>query len=140
MVLLFGTASCVLVGYTTAEVRGLTVVYYAASMPITKVQLPHSASENTIGIEIKGNALGRHLNGMVAFYKDEKLLPSDANIDVLSAICLADGEPVLIGTYYHSPFRDIWDVMPIDGPPIRNTKIAWAAKITGYNEKLVVED
>jgi len=118
------TGKVPLVGFVGA---GAIAHFYADGQgPFDEVPAPHSASPNTVAVQIRGHSLGALFDNWLVFYDDIHEFPGDALIGRMCVCGLADGR-VLIKALKRSQIAGLWTLLSNTEPPIYDVALDWAA-------------
>jgi hypothetical protein len=96
---------------------------------------PEWASESTVAVEIRGDSLGRSLNGWLAYYDDVRNPVTEDLMGHLCVVGLADGQ-ILIKELRQARQRGYFHLFSnAGGDPILDQKVEWAALVKTLKPK-----
>ena len=114
------------VGYAAAGGDGLT--FADGQGPFEEVDAPLWATDRTVAVRIRGNSLGVHFNGWLAFYDDRRDPPDESLIGLLCICGLADGR-VVIKTMRQGTGKRRYHLESITEPTMFDVEVEWAAEV-----------
>lgn len=92
-----------------------------------QVEAPENATEQTVGVEVRGDSLGAVFDRWVAYYDDVRLEPTPDMIGKLCIVGLHDGR-VLIKKLEKGQLPKHYNLISQD-PPIYDAEVVWAAVV-----------
>ena len=114
------------VGYAAAGGDGLT--FADGQGPFEEVDAPLWATDRTVAVRIRGNSLGVHFNGWLAFYDDRRDPPDESLIGRL-CICGLVGGRVVIKTMRQGSGKRFFHLESITEPTMFDQQVEWAAEV-----------
>lgn len=122
-------------GPPTVQVLGLVgagsamILYSEGDPPDDWVPAPANATEKTVALEIRGDSLGRLMNGWLLFYDDVRTPVTDDLIGKMCVVGLADGR-VLVKEMQRGHLKGRFTLHSnIGEPPIYDAEVNWAARV-----------
>lgn len=92
-----------------------------------QVEAPENATEQTVGVEVRGDSLGTVFDRWVAYYDDVRSEPTPDMIGKLCIVGLHDGR-VLIKKLEKGQLPKHYNLISQD-PPIYDAEVVWAAVV-----------
>jgi len=92
-----------------------------------QVEAPENATEQTVGVEVRGDSLGAVFDRWVAYYDDVRSEPTPDMIGKLCIVGLHDGR-VLIKKLEKGQLPKHYNLISQD-PPIYDAEVVWAAVV-----------
>ena len=114
------------VGYASAGGDGLT--FADGQGPFEEVDAPAWATDRTVAVRIRGNSLGVHFNGWLAFYDDRRDPPDESLVGLLCICGISDGR-VVIKTMRQGSAKRLFHLESITEPTMFDVEIEWAAEV-----------
>lgn len=113
-------------GYVGAGDR---VYFYGEDQGIEDAVLaPHNATPNMVGVEIKGDSLGKLWNGWIAFYDQRHDPPTENLIGKLCIVGAIDGR-VMIKRLLRGSTAGLWLLTSPNADPLLDQELEWAAEV-----------
>jgi transcriptional regulator with XRE-family HTH domain len=114
-----------LVGYVGAG--SLTHYFGEGDGETGEVEAPENATEDTVGVEIRGDSLGVMFDGWIAYYDEVRRSPTPDMLGKLCVVGLYDGR-VLIKKVEKGQLPKHYNLLSQD-PPIYDAEVTWAAVV-----------
>jgi len=110
---------------------GAGVVRYGADHgPLDEAERPPEATEHTVALVVKGEALaGTVDDGWLIYFNDVRAAPSDDMLGQLCVIGMADGR-TLVKRLNQGRERGRFDLYANNSKPLLDQEVAWAGKVT----------
>jgi hypothetical protein len=103
--------------------------FYDGRGPFGEAQMPAGVGQDTVAVEIRGDALGANLAGWVAYFDARRTPPTPDMLDQLCVVCLDDGR-VLVRRLKEGRAAGRYDLFVSYGDPQLDQAVAWAARVT----------
>lgn len=94
------------------------------------ISAPSFATERTVTVEIRGDSLGRILDGWLVYYDDAHHPPTTDLLGSLCVVGVADGR-VMVKQLDDGQLPGRFTLTSNAEPPIYDVEISWAAKVRG---------
>ena len=116
-----------IVGKAGASTDG-RIMYAEGDGGLGSVLLPEGADTDSVAVEIEGYSMGFLADGALIFYSETHSAPTDDMLGMIVIVGLDDGS-VLLKRLLRGSERGLFDLESINGPVLRDQKVAWAAHI-----------
>lgn len=120
-------ATTQVVGKAGAATDG-RVVYSIGSDNLGEVYLPEGAPPESVAIEVEGYSMGVLADGALVFYTESETAPTEDMLGLVVIVGTSKGD-VLLKKLLRGSKPGLYDLESINGPTLRDQKIAWAAHI-----------
>lgn len=105
---------------------------------VMTVLAPH-ATDETIGVSVRGYTMGAIRDGWIVFFKDRKSKPHEGLQDELCVVKTIDGR-LLLRFVKKARRVNRWDLVSVTGDPIIDAELAWAEPVDYIQPHKLTED
>lgn len=114
-----------LVGYVAAG----SEAHFLAAGELGEIEAPEGSSDQTVGVEIRGDSLGPLFDRWIVFYDDVRRPVTSDLVGRLCVVGLEDGR-VLVKKIQRSRTRGVFHLISgASEPPILDVSVEWAARV-----------